>query len=69
MVDKTDQLQSQAFQFQKTSQQLQRAMWLKKVKIYAAVTFVVILLAYVLSVVICGFTYEKCGNSHHKKGK
>uniref|UniRef100_A0A7S2BKP8 V-SNARE coiled-coil homology domain-containing protein n=1 Tax=Florenciella parvula TaxID=236787 RepID=A0A7S2BKP8_9STRA len=67
LVDKTDQLQSQAFQFQKTSQQLQRAMWLKKVKIYAVVAFVVILLAYVLSVVICGFTYEKCGNHPDKK--
>ncbi len=32
LVDKTDQLQTQAFQFQRTSRKLKDAMWWKKVR-------------------------------------
>ncbi len=66
LVDKTDQLQTQAFQFQKTSRKLKNAMYWRKVKIYAAVSVIVILLMWIISAIACGIDYSKCGNDSKK---
>jgi hypothetical protein len=61
LVDKTDQLQSQAFQFNKSSRKLKDAMWWKKVKIYALIAFVVCLVIWIISMIACGGpTYSSC---------
>jgi vesicle-associated membrane protein 7 len=61
LVDKTDQLQSQAFQFNKSSRKLKDAMWWKKVKIYALIAFVVCLVIWIISMIACGGpAYNNC---------
>mmetsp|Transcript_4688 Transcript_4688/g.8032 ORF Transcript_4688/g.8032 Transcript_4688/m.8032 type:complete len:190 (-) Transcript_4688:132-701(-) len=54
LVDKTDQLQTQAFQFNKSSRKLRSAMFWKKVKVYAMIFFVVALLIWIISMIACG---------------
>jgi hypothetical protein len=42
LVDKTDNLNQQAFQFKKKSTQLKRAMWWKNTKLMAMIVFIVL---------------------------
>ena len=63
LVDKTDQLQSQAFQFQKTSRKLKEAMWWRKAKMYAMVAFAFLFVVWVISAFACGIDYSKCASS------
>jgi vesicle-associated membrane protein 7 len=66
LVDKTDQLQSQAFQFQKTSRKLKDAMWWRKAKTYALMAFAVLFVAWMISAFACGIDYSKCRNDEGK---
>lgn len=63
LVDKTEQLQQQAFKFQRSSKQLKVAMIWRRVKLYLLIFVVVALIAWVISVIACGITYEKCQSS------
>jgi len=64
LVDKTDALQTQAFQFNKSSRQLRSAMFWKKVKCYATIFFAVALLIWVISMIACGGpAYTNCQSS------
>ena len=54
LVDKTDQLQTQAFHFNKSSRKLRSAMFWKKVRCYALVAFVVIFVVWIISMIACG---------------
>lgn len=67
LVDKTDQLQTQAFQFQKTSRRLKNAMFMRKLKLYALITCVAIFLAWVISAAACGIAYERCRDDNKSK--
>ena len=67
LVDKTDQLQTTAFQFQKSSRKLRQAMFWRKVKLYAGITFIVLLLIWLITVWACNIDYSKCGNDGDKK--
>ena len=61
LVDKTDQLQTQAFQFNRSSRKLRSAMFWKKVKCYAIIIFLVALVAWIISMIACGGpTYTAC---------
>lgn len=61
LVDKTDALQSQAFQFNRTSKKLRQAMFWKKVKLYALIFFVVAMVALIISMMACGGpAYTSC---------
>jgi vesicle-associated membrane protein 7 len=60
LVDKTEQLQQQAFKFQRSSKQLKVAMIWRRVKLYLLIFVVVALIAWVISVIACGITYDKC---------
>ncbi|KAF8952423.1 hypothetical protein CPC16_005521 [Podila verticillata] len=57
LVDKTDNLNQQAFAFKKRSTQLKRAMWWKNMKLMAILTFVIIFLIYLIICSACGFPF------------
>ncbi|KAG0339786.1 hypothetical protein BG004_006683, partial [Podila humilis] len=57
LVDKTDNLNQQAFAFKKRSTQLKRAMWWKNMKLMATLTFVIIFLIYLIICSACGFPF------------
>jgi len=54
LVDKTENLQSNAFKFKKSSTQLKRAMWFKNVKLMAVLICLVVLIIYVIVAIACG---------------
>jgi vesicle-associated membrane protein 7 len=60
LVDKTDRLNQQAFRFESSSRSLRRAMWWRKMRCYAIVGVVSILVIYVASVSLCGFDFHHC---------
>ena len=65
-VDKTDRLNATAFTFERSSRRLKEQMFWKKVKIYLLITFVCLVLLYIFLAIICGPTFEKCGNDGMK---
>ncbi|KAJ1439745.1 synaptobrevin-domain-containing protein [Ochromonadaceae sp. CCMP2298] len=60
LVDKTEQLQSQAFKFEKSSKELKMAMFWRRVKLYFLIGFIVVFLLWLLTSIICGFDYSQC---------
>lgn len=64
LVDKTEQLSKQAFQFQRSSKQLKIAMIWRRIKLYLLIFIVVVLIAWIISAIICGINYEKCKNNN-----
>ena len=61
LVDRTDNLSAQAFQFKKKSTQLKRAMWWKNMKLTLIIALVVIILLYVIISAACGgLNWPKC---------
>ncbi|KAH8069554.1 SNAP receptor [Aureococcus anophagefferens] len=50
----------------KSSKKLRQAMFWKKVKIYMLIACVVLVLLYIFLAVLCGPTFEKCGNKDKK---
>merc|ERR1711939_65838 len=60
LVDKTDRLNQQAFRFESSSRALRRAMWWKKMRCYAIIGGVALLVIYSASVSLCGFDYHHC---------
>ena len=60
LVDKTDRLNQQAFRFESSSRALRRAMYWKKMRCYAIIGVVAILLIYFASVSMCGFDFHQC---------
>ncbi|KAG0307394.1 hypothetical protein BGZ98_000359 [Dissophora globulifera] len=55
LVDKTDNLNQQAFAFKKRSTALKRAMWWKNTKLMVILTLVIIFLVYLIICAACGF--------------
>eukprot|EP00614_Pseudopedinella_elastica_P042203 CAMPEP_0181260402 /NCGR_PEP_ID=MMETSP1097-20121128/926_1 /TAXON_ID=35684 /ORGANISM="Pseudopedinella elastica, Strain CCMP716" /LENGTH=210 /DNA_ID=CAMNT_0023358917 /DNA_START=27 /DNA_END=659 /DNA_ORIENTATION=- len=67
LVDKTDQLQSQAFMFSKSSKKLRTAMYWRKVKCYAAIFLAVVFVAWIISMMACGGpAYTSCRSKKKK---
>ena len=60
LVDKTDDLKTTSFQFQQNSKNLRRKLFLKKVKWYLFITFIVLLIMWIFSIIICGIDYSFC---------
>ncbi|KAG7337279.1 synaptobrevin [Nitzschia inconspicua] len=60
LVDKTDRLNQQAFRFESSSRSLRRAMWWKKMRCYAIIGVVSLLVIYAASVSLCGFDFHHC---------
>jgi vesicle-associated membrane protein 7 len=65
LVDKTDRLNQQAFRFQSSSRELRRAMWWRKMRCYAIMGVVGVLVLYAASVSLCGFDYSHCKAKKH----
>lgn len=61
LVDKTENLNQQAFKFRKQSSALKRAMWLKNVKLWSLVIFVLLVVAAIIALVVCGGDFHRCG--------
>ncbi|KAK3819113.1 MAG: vesicle-associated membrane protein [Linnemannia elongata] len=57
LVDKTDNLNQQAFAFKKRSTQLKRTMWWKNTKLTIILTSVIIFLIYLIICSACGFPF------------
>ncbi|RHZ63262.1 hypothetical protein Glove_330g35 [Diversispora epigaea] len=61
LVDKTDNLNQQAFAFKKRSTALKRSMWWKNTKLLILLVFVIILITYFVISSACGFpTWAGC---------
>ena len=60
LVDKTDNLESTAFEFHRSSQNLRRKMLCKKIKLYSAGVFSITFFCWFISSMICGFDYKTC---------
>eukprot|EP00735_Rhodelphis_limneticus_P003370 TRINITY_DN14834_c0_g1::TRINITY_DN14834_c0_g1_i1::g.16286::m.16286 TRINITY_DN14834_c0_g1::TRINITY_DN14834_c0_g1_i1::g.16286 ORF type:complete len:218 (-),score=81.04,sp/Q86AQ7/VAM7B_DICDI/62.37/1e-85,Synaptobrevin/PF00957.16/6.3e+03,Synaptobrevin/PF00957.16/1.5e-34,Longin/PF13774.1/2e-23,DUF1798/PF08807.5/0.022,UvsY/PF11056.3/0.17,DUF16/PF01519.11/0.23 TRINITY_DN14834_c0_g1_i1:594-1247(-) len=60
LVDKTENLNQQAFMFKKQATRLKHAMWWKNAKLMALLVFVVLFLLWLLISIICGFNFKKC---------
>ncbi|KAG0002115.1 Vesicle-associated membrane protein [Entomortierella chlamydospora] len=57
LVDKTDNLNHQAYAFKKRSTALKRAMWWKNIKLMMVLTAVIIFLVYIIICAACGFPF------------
>jgi vesicle-associated membrane protein 7 len=60
LVDKTENLHQQAFKFQKSARNLKSAMIWRRVKLYLLVFFIIAILVWVITVIICGISYDRC---------
>ncbi|CAB4433000.1 unnamed protein product [Rhizophagus irregularis] len=61
LVNKTDNLNQQAFAFRKRSTALRRSMWWKNTKLMILLGFVIILIIYFIISTACGFpTWAAC---------
>mmetsp|Transcript_5365 Transcript_5365/g.6530 ORF Transcript_5365/g.6530 Transcript_5365/m.6530 type:complete len:227 (-) Transcript_5365:284-964(-) len=61
LVDKTDRLNQQAFRFEASSRSLRRTLWWRKMRCYAFMGFVAVLVIYLASMSFCGgFDFHKC---------
>lgn len=61
LVDKTDQLNQQAFRFENTSRTLRRTLWWKKVRTIVCFTCVVAFVIFIIAAASCGgLDFHKC---------
>lgn len=60
LVDKTDNLETTSFQFNRNARKLRRTMLCNKIKTYLCIGFGGIFILWFLSSLICGFDYKKC---------
>jgi len=60
LVDKTDQLNQQAFRFESSSRSLRRTLYWRQMRCRATIALVVLVTLYFASVSVCGFTFHHC---------
>jgi len=60
LVEQTEALQHNAFEFKKGSTQLKRAMWWKNMKITIILILVVLAVVYLAAALACGWRFQKC---------
>lgn len=61
LVDKTENLNQNAFKFKKASTQLKRSMWWKNVKIMIILAIVILVVVYFITAMACkGLLFQKC---------
>jgi len=63
LVDKAENLNQQAFKFRKQSSALKRAMWVKNLKLYALVAFILGVIVLVICMGVCDVDFHKCHHS------
>lgn len=67
LVDKTENLNAQAFRFKKQSTHLRRSMWWKNAKLVLMLLALVGLAALLVTMSVCGVTFQKCARRSHVK--
>jgi uncharacterized protein HemX len=60
LVDKTENLNAQAFRFKKQSTTLRRAMWWKNARLVLALSGALVALALFVAMSACGLRFQKC---------
>ena len=60
LVDKTEQMDSEAFLFNRNASRLRHKMLCKKVKLYASSTLAIGVFIWFVSSIACGFDYKGC---------
>jgi len=60
LIDKTDQLQGDAFAFRRNTRKLKREMWWRNFRLACGIGIGVILLVYFISAMACGVKLNKC---------
>ena len=60
LVEKTDNLDSTAFEFHRSARKLRRQMLCKKIKLYSAGLASITVFCWFLSSMVCGFDYQNC---------
>lgn len=60
LVDKTDRLSQQAYKFERSSRSLKREMWCRKVKLYALISFIIVVIIIFIAALICGIKFDQC---------
>jgi len=63
LVDKTENLESQAIHFKKQSTALKRSMWMKNCKLTIILIIVLIIVIYFAVAIFCGIAFQKCRKS------
>ncbi|KAA0189506.1 hypothetical protein HAZT_HAZT008497 [Hyalella azteca] len=63
LVDKTNNLNSASVTFRVQSREVARRAWWTNVKFAVPIVIFVLISIYLLSAAICGFAWDKCGNS------
>lgn len=63
LVDKTDQLNQQAFRFESSSRSLRRTLYWRQMRCRAMMGLVIVITLYFASVSVCGFNYSHCKSS------
>jgi len=58
LVEKTDQLKDVSFRFEERSRDLKRTFLLSNIKMWAIIILLVLILTWLISSLICGFTYS-----------
>ena len=61
LVTKTDDLNATSLTFKKSSNSLQRAMWMKNMKMVVAIVVVGVVLVLIIVFASCGTDWSKCG--------
>lgn len=64
LVEKSNNLKVEAKRFEKQSTSLKHTMWCRKMRNYAIVFFIVLIIILFISMMICGVDFSKCS---HKK--
>merc|ERR1712224_858764 len=60
LVDRTDQLNQQAFRFESSSRSLRRHLYWRQMRCRAIIALVVLVVLYFSSVSVCGFNFSHC---------
>lgn len=60
LVDKTENLQNEAFKFQRGAKQLKDELWWRKVKLYGIILLAVGLVIFIICWIACGASFERC---------
>ena len=63
LVDRTNDLNQQAFRFEASSRQLRRHMYWRQIKCRVMLGFVIAIVLYFATVSVCGFNFQHCKSS------
>jgi vesicle-associated membrane protein 7 len=65
LLDKTEDLNENAFKFRKQSKKLHYKMWCRNIKFYCVCFVMFLMLLYVILAMACGFDFDKCMAHNH----